>query len=132
MYSPFSGRMQEKLTDRVTKWEPQLREFISQQTKPIILCGDLNVAPTILDRFKCSKTWPGCSDVESCEFYKLNQLLIDGWRTFTDEPGYTWGIHGSKLRIDYLLHSEQFKVKSAKVLNILGSDHFPVYFELFL
>lgn len=112
-----------------------------EKTKPVILCGDLNVAHKEID-LKNPKTNMGNAGFTNEEREKFGTLLdsgfIDTFRYFhPDEPGrYSWWSYrfnarknNAGWRIDYFLVSEELKDKlvSADILSdIQGSDHCPV------
>lgn len=119
-----------------------LKDFILslEQTKPVILCGDLNVAHQEIDlkNPKNNRGNPGFSDEERA---KLNELLelgfIDTFRHFyPDTIKYSWWSYrfnaranNSGWRIDYILVSKTLllRIKDAHIYNeIMGSDHCPV------
>lgn len=135
-YSPNSGQSLEKLPRRV-EWENGLIEYMKNQTKSIILCGDLNVAPEKKD----AGVWclAGCSPEEREAFKKKLDLgMVDVFRYFNPTKiDYTWFSNRSKtkikgLRLDEFLISEKLMEKvisfrhihEANLVN--GSDHIPI------
>jgi len=131
MYTPNSGREFINKQKRINEWEEPIRRFILKviKTKPIIIAGDLNVAPTKDDRYKVNKQWAGCSEWEAKEFQKLLSecQLVDCYRELYDRAGYTWGLNESKLRLDYVLVSPCFEAVEAKVnYHFRNSDHYPL------
>ncbi len=115
-----------------------------QKKKPVIYCGDMNVAHTEDDLAnpKANKGKKGFSDQERTGFDNwLAAGFIDTFRIFTKGNGhYTWWSHFAKSRernvgwrIDYFLVSKSLKdkVTSAKIhAQQLGSDHCPISVEL--
>lgn len=115
-----------------------------EKKKPVIICGDLNVAMEEIDlaRPKENVGEPGFSDEERYwgrEYLKAG--LIDTFRHLhPEEKKYSWwsyrgGARGRNVgwRIDYILISEKLKSKlvSAEIRNdIMGSDHCPVEIEI--
>lgn len=124
-------------------WEEKFLTYLKklEKTKPVILCGDLNVAHKEID-LKNPKTNMGNAGFTNEEREKFETLLdsgfIDTFRYFhPDEPGrYSWWSYrfnarknNAGWRIDYFLVSEELKYKlvSADILSdIQGSDHCPV------
>lgn len=146
MYTPNAKRDLTRLAYRL-EWEDAVRSYLIElnQQKPVVFCGDLNVAHTPLD-LRNAKSNKGNSGFTTEEREKMTQLLAEG---FVDafrylhpnqEGMYTWWLYMSTVRernigwrIDYFLISEQLKsrLKRADIhSNILGSDHCPVVIEL--
>lgn len=146
-YVPNSKTKLERLDDRVKIWEPLIRKYINklQDIKPVILCGDLNVAHQNIDIFnyKGHSKSAGFTNEERNEFTKLliECNLIDTFRELhPEEKKYTyWSylnnarIKNKGWRIDYFLISKKYKkyIKNALILDhIYGSDHCPVLLEI--
>ncbi len=85
--------------------------FLGTPDRPTLLIGDLNAKP----------------DAE--ELQPLFAVLHDAWAGQSD-PGHTFPSDAPVRRIDYVLHSEHFRVESARVLPTEASDHRPVVVEL--
>lgn len=115
------------------------------QDKPVIMCGDLNVAHENIDlkNWKTNRKNAGFSDEERQKFTDfLNEGFIDTFRYFYPdlEGAYSWWSYrfnaranNAGWRIDYFCVSEKLKAQliSAKIHNdILGSDHCPVELEI--
>lgn len=147
VYTPNSQRDLLRLDYRM-KWEDAFREHLQQldKTKPVIVCGDINVAHQEIDlkNPKTNRRNAGFTDEERGKF---TELLTGG---FTDsfrylypdkENAYTWwsymmGARSRNIgwRIDYFLISNrlQEQVKEAVIYpEIMGSDHCPVGLEIF-
>ena len=128
-------------------WEDAFRAYLVEldQKKPVIICGDLNVAHQEID-LKNPKTNRGSAGFSDEERGKFTELLANG---FTDtyrhfnpdqEGAYTWWSYRFKAReknagwrIDYFLVSNrlQEQVETAMIYNeVMGSDHCPVGIEL--
>ncbi|WP_053985865.1 exodeoxyribonuclease III [Niameybacter massiliensis] len=128
-------------------WEDAFRTYLVEldQKKPVIICGDLNVAHQEID-LKNPKTNRGSAGFSDEERGKFTELLASG---FTDtyrhfnpdqEGAYTWWSYRFKAReknagwrIDYFLVSNrlQEQVETATIYNeVMGSDHCPVGIEL--
>ncbi len=115
-----------------------------EKKKPVIFCGDLNVAHTELDlaRPKANIGMKGFTYEEREGIDKIISAgFVDTFRIFTKDGGhYSWWSHFANARarnvgwrIDYIFVSEKLskKVKSAKILpEVLGSDHCPVSIEI--
>lgn len=141
-YTPNSQSELKRLEYRMS-WEEKFLTYLKklEKTKPVILCGDLNVAHKEID-LKNPKTNMGNAGFTNEEREKFGTLLdsgfIDTFRYFhPDEPGrYSWWSYrfnarknNAGWRIDYFLVSEELKNKlvSADILSdIQGSDHCPV------
>lgn len=145
-YSPNSQPNLKRLDYRV-KWEEQFNTFLSElkQKKPVIVCGDLNVAHTEIDLTNPQNNHdkPGFSGQERANFQKLLDTgFTDTFRYFYPDKTeqYTWWSYRTRARqrnagwrIDYFLVSDslQANLESAKIYaDILGSDHCPVGIEL--
>jgi exodeoxyribonuclease-3 len=148
VYTPNSKRDLARLDYRL-EWEDQFRRYLLEldTIKPVVLCGDLNVAHQEID-LKNPKTNKNNSGFTSEEREKMTILLesgfIDSFRHFypTKELSYTWWSYMNKVRernigwrIDYFLVSERLKERLVKAeihSDILGSDHCPIEIELSL
>lgn len=145
-YTPNSGRELARLDYRMV-WEEAFRKYLKKldSKKPVILCGDLNVAHTEIDlkNPKSNRKNAGFTDEERG---KIDKLLKSG---FTDtfrklypekEGAYTWWSYmfnaranNAGWRIDYFLVSDRIndKIKEATIYSdIMGSDHCPVGLEI--
>ena len=146
VYTPNSQRDLARLDYRTRAWEPSFRRHLKalEKTKPVIFCGDLNVAHTEDDLAnpKSNRRNAGFTDEERREFQALLDAgFVDTFRLFTRGNGhYTWWSYMNNARprnigwrIDYFLVSEALvpRVKSARILpHVAGSDHCPVVLEL--
>ena len=145
-YTPNSGRELVRLDYRM-EWEDSFRDYLKKldETKPVILCGDLNVAHKEID-LKNPKTNRKSAGFTDEERNKMTNLLDNG---FTDtfrklypdkENCYTWWSYMGHAReknvgwrIDYFIVSDRFanNIKEAFILpEIMGSDHCPVGIEV--
>ncbi len=141
-YTPNSKRELERLDYRQI-WEDEIRKYLLKlnQAKPVIMCGDLNVAHNEIDlkNPKSNRKNAGFTDEER---HKMTQLLDAG---FTDsfrylypdkKEAYSWWSYMGRAReknigwrIDYFIVSNDSKerIKEAKIYpEIMGSDHCPV------
>jgi exodeoxyribonuclease-3 len=146
VYTPNSQRELTRLDYRTKQWEPAFRKYLKQleKKKPVIFCGDLNVAHTEQDLAnpKTNRKNAGFTDEERGEFQALiDDGFVDTFRLFTQGSGhYTWWSYMNNARprnigwrIDYFLVSASLvpRVKSARILpHVPGSDHCPVVLEL--
>jgi exodeoxyribonuclease-3 len=126
-------------------FEDNFRDYLSRldKIKPVVLCGDLNVAHTEIDlkNPKSNEKNPGFSIEERTKFSKLLEAgFTDTFRyLYPDKIKYTWWSYrfnarknNSGWRIDYFVVSDRIKDKiiDVKLLNeIEGSDHCPVEIE---
>ena len=145
IYTPNSKRELERLDYRQT-WEDEIRNYLLKlnEIKPVIMCGDLNVAHEEIDlkNPKTNKHNAGFTDEERNKMTELlNSGFIDTFRyKYPEKIEYTWWSYMGKAReknigwrIDYFLISNRIKdkIKDAKIHNeILGSDHCPVELEI--
>lgn len=142
VYTPNSQPELARLSYRM-EWEDDFRDYLKtiEIHKPVILCGDLNVAHQEIDlkNPKTNRKSAGFSDEERAKMTELIGVgFIDTFRHFyPDKIGaYTWWSYLGKARerntgwrIDYFMVSEAIKdkVKSADILSeVMGSDHCPV------
>ena len=142
VYTPNSQNELARLDYRM-KWEDDFREYLKNldNIKPVIVCGDLNVAHKEIDlkNPKTNRKNAGFTDEEREKLtILLNNGFIDTYRYFNPnkEGIYSWWSYrfnarknNSGWRIDYFLASEKLKDRlvSADIhTEILGSDHCPV------
>lgn len=146
VYTPNSKRELERLEYRM-EWEDDFRQYLLslESKKPVVLCGDLNVAHKEID-LKNPKTNTRNAGFTIEERDKMTALLesgfIDSFRhCYPDQAdAYSWWSYMFKAReknagwrIDYFVVSEQLKdqiVDSKIHKDVLGSDHCPVEVEL--
>lgn len=128
------------------KWEDDFRNYLKtlEKKKPVILCGDLNVAHQEIDlkNPKTNRMNAGFTDQEREKMtLLLNSGMIDTYRyLYPDKIEYSWWSYRFKAReknagwrIDYFIVSESLKekVKGAKIYtDVFGSDHCPVGLEI--
>lgn len=146
VYTPNSQDELKRLDYRMT-WEDAFRDYVCKldEIKPVIICGDLNVAHKEIDlkNPKTNRKNAGFSDEERAKMTELlNAGFADTFRRFYPdlEGAYSWWSYRFKAReknagwrIDYFLVSERFadRVKQAKILSdVFGSDHCPVLIEV--
>ncbi len=145
-YTPNAKRGLERLEYRMV-WEDAFRNYLLElnKVKPVIMCGDLNVAHNEID-LKNPKTNVGNAGFTNEERGKMSELLnagfIDTFRyLYPDKENvYTWWsymFHAREKnvgwRIDYFITSKSLKknIKDAIIYdNILGSDHCPIGLEI--
>ncbi len=146
IYTPNSKRGLERLEYRQV-WEEKIRKYLLDlnKIKPVIMCGDLNVAHNEID-LKNPKTNRRNAGFTDEEREKMTQLLESG---FTDsfrylypdkKEAYSWWSYMGRAReknvgwrIDYFIVSKNIesKIKEAKIHSeIMGSDHCPVELEI--
>ena len=147
VYTPNSKRELERLDYRQI-WEDEMRKYLLRlnETKPVIMCGDLNVAHKEID-LKNPSTNRRSAGFTDEERNKMTELLdsgfVDTYRYLypNKENAYTWWSYMRKARekdigwrVDYFIVSEDIKkdIKDAKIYSeIMGSDHCPVGLEIF-
>lgn len=146
VYTPNSKGDLSRLNLRDKQWDPAFLEHIKtlEATKPVIFCGDLNVAHTEDDLAnpKPNIGKHGFTNEERSGFQKfLDAGFIDTFRIFTQGNGhYSWWTHWANARarnigwrIDYFLVSTALedRIKAASIHpDAMGSDHCPVSIEL--
>lgn len=141
-YTPNSQNELKRLDYRM-EWEDDFKEYLKglEKDKPVILCGDLNVAHKEIDlkNPKTNRKNAGFTDEERA---KMTALLDDGftdtYRYFypNEEGRYSWWSYrfharekNAGWRIDYFIVSKSLesRLKSAEIYSdVLGSDHCPV------
>ncbi len=141
-YTPNSQSELKRLDYRM-KWEDDFRDYVNELalTKPVIICGDLNVAHKEIDlkNWKTNRKNAGFSDEERQKMTDLlNSGFTDTFRHFYPEATgvYSWWSYrfnarknNAGWRIDYFLTSNDFvdHLEDAHILtDVLGSDHCPV------
>ncbi len=146
VYTPNAKDDLSRVKLRHKQWDPAFLEYVQrlEEKKPVIFCGDLNVAhtPDDLARPKENVGKKGFTDEEREGIENIvNAGFIDTFRLFTQGNGhYTWWSHFANARarnvgwrIDYFFVSKALKnkVKKAEILpEVVGSDHCPVLLEL--
>ena len=145
-YTPNAQRELARIDHRL-KWDEAFRDFLSglDREKPVIVCGDLNVAHQEIDlkNPKSNRGNAGFSDEERESFTKtLSTGFTDTFRHLNPDATecYTWWSYMFKAReknagwrIDYFLVSDRIreKIEEAPIYkDILGSDHCPVGLNL--
>lgn len=146
VYTPNSQNELLRLPYRL-KWEDDFRDYVAslQKVKPVIICGDLNVAHKEIDlkNPKANRKNAGFTDEERDKMTELLSIgLVDSFRYKypTTEEVYSWWSYRFKSRernagwrIDYFLVSETIsdKIVDAKILtDYYGSDHCPIELDL--
>ena len=145
-YTPNAQRELARIDHRI-KWDESFRAFLKalDEKKPVIICGDLNVAHQEIDlkNPKSNRGNAGFSDEERESFTKTLEMgFTDSFRYLNpDATGcYTWWSYMFKAReknagwrIDYFLVSDRIKDKITAApiyADVLGSDHCPVGLEI--
>lgn len=142
VYTPNAQDELRRLDYRM-QWDEAFRAYLVEldQHKPVLVCGDLNVAHKEIDlkNPKTNRRNAGFTDEERGQFTRLLEAgFVDTFRHFypTLEGAYSWWSYRFKAReknvgwrIDYFLASERLRDRlvSAKIhADIMGSDHCPV------
>jgi exodeoxyribonuclease-3 len=145
-YTPNSKEDLSRVPLRRDHWDPLILEYCRclEQTKPVVYCGDMNVAHTEMDLAEPKRNVgkKGFTDEERAGFQAFADAgFIDTFRLFTEGNGhYTWWVPwgGAReknigWRIDYFLVSNSLRphVSAAQIHpDVMGSDHCPVSLEL--
>ena len=146
VYTPNSKRELLRLEYRAQEWDVDFLKYLKklEQEKPVIFCGDLNVAHKEIDlkNPKTNKRNAGFTDEERLGFDNyIASGFIDTFREFEKGEGhYTWWSYmfNSRAknvgwRIDYFCISQILRSKLAKsyiLKDVMGSDHAPVAIEI--
>ena len=142
VYTPNSGEGMKRLDYR-EEWDEAFREYVLslEDKKPVIICGDLNVAHTEIDLARHKENYNKASGHTQVEIDGLEALLeagfVDSFRyKYPEEIIYSWWNYKYRARernmgwrIDYFVVSERLKggIEDAFVYNqYMGSDHCPV------
>jgi len=142
VYTPNAKDDLSRLNLRFKHWDPAFLAYCREleRSKPVILCGDLNVAHTELDLAnpKPNRGKKGFTDEERKGFQNfVDAGFLDTFRLFKQGNGhYSWWSHFANSRarnvgwrIDYFLVSSKLRGKVAKAgihADVMGSDHCPV------
>ena len=145
VYTPNAKRDLSRLEYR-QQWDADFLTYMQQlrQQKPVMFCGDLNVAHTEIDLTnpKANKRTHGFTIEERDGFQRfVDAGFVDTFREFTPEGGhYSWWSNWGNARarnvgwrLDYVMLGEELRprLKSAAIhADVLGSDHCPVGIEL--
>ena len=146
VYTPNSKRELLRLEYRVQEWDVDFLKYLKklEEEKPVIFCGDLNVAHKEIDlkNPKTNKRNAGFTNEERSGFDNyIESGFIDTFREFEKGEGhYTWWSYmfNSRAknvgwRIDYFCISQILRSKLAKsyiLKDVMGSDHAPVAIEI--
>ena len=146
VYTPNSKDDLSRIPLRHKQWDPAFLEYMQllEKKKPVIFCGDLNVAHTEEDLAN-PKPNIGKKGFTKEEKEGIDKMIeggfLDSFRMFTKGNGhYTWWSHFANSRarnvgwrIDYFFVSKKLKEKVKKALiqkDVMGSDHCPIEIEL--
>jgi len=152
VYTPNSKRELLRLSYRYNEWDPDFLDFVCslEKIKPVIFCGDLNVAHAEIDLAnpktnKTTKSSPGNAGFTNEEREGFDNIVargfVDTFREFNSDPGYySWWSYRANARernigwrIDYFCLSPQLRTKlhnSMILPEVMGSDHAPILMEL--
>ena len=146
VYTPNSQNELKRLSYRTESWDIDFLKYLKklEEKKPVIVCGDLNVAHQEIDLAnpKQNTKNPGFTPEERKSFDKLVENgFVDTFRHFNSQPEqYTWWSYRTRARernsgwrIDYFCVSSSLltQLVSASILSeVYGSDHCPVGLEI--
>ena len=146
-YTPNSKRELSRLSYRMI-WEDEIRSYLKKldKIKPVIYCGDFNVAHNPIDIKNAKANIGNCGFTDE-ERGKMTKLLSSGfidsfrYKYPTKTDSYTWWSYMGKARennigwrIDYFIVSDRIKNKINDVIiydGIMGSDHCPIELDIF-
>lgn len=146
VYTPNSQSELARLSYRM-EWEKDFLAYLKrlEETKPVVFCGDLNVAHREIDlkNPKTNRKNAGFTDEERQKFTELTEAgFIDTFRYFYPDQTeiYSWWSYRFRAReknagwrIDYFCVSEELKdrLEDAQILtDVMGSDHCPVVLQM--
>jgi len=146
VYVPNSGQQLDRLEYR-KKWDTDFLNYLKnlEKTKPVIVCGDFNVAHHPIDLKNDKSNYNKTAGYTQVEIDGMDNYIkagfVDSFRyLYPNEIAYTYWSYRFKARvrnvgwrIDYFLISKSIidKIKSVQILfNIYGSDHCPTKFEV--
>ena len=145
VYTPNAKNDLSRLEYRM-KWEDDFKSYLKmlELTKPVVVCGDLNVAHNEIDikNAKSNRGSAGFTDEERDKFSKLLEAgFIDTFRyLYPEKIKYSWWSYmgharenNTGWRIDYFVVSNNFidKVNDSVIHDhILGSDHCPIEIDI--
>jgi exodeoxyribonuclease-3 len=147
VYTPNSGQALNRLEFRTKEWDRAFEIYINklQETKPVVVCGDLNVAHKEIDlkNPKTNQKTAGFTKEERESFNGIMERcgLVDSYRNlYPEKIEYSFWSYMRKSReknigwrIDYFLVSQNLKnkVKESSILtDIMGSDHAPIKLKI--
>jgi exodeoxyribonuclease III len=146
VYTPNSQRGLTRLDYRVKQWDPAFLQYLKrlEQKKPVVFCGDLNVAHTEIDLAnpRTNRRNAGFTDEERASFTQLLAAgFLDTFREFEKGGGhYTWWSQMANCRarnigwrVDYFVISAALRPRLKRAWispDIPGSDHCPVGIEI--
>jgi exodeoxyribonuclease-3 len=146
VYTPNSQRGLLRHDHRTRLWDPAFRDHVLRlrERKPVIFCGDLNVAHREIDLAHpgTNRRNPGFTDEERAGIDRLIEAgFLDTFRELCQEGGhYTWWSNFSRARernigwrVDYFFISQELRgrLREADILPaVMGSDHCPITLTL--
>ena len=146
VYVPNEKHSLERMGYREKVWDKALLDYMKQleATKPVIVCGDFNVAHEEIDLARPKENEGNAGFTKSGRQGMTNFLsngFVDSWRELhPGEQKYTWWSYrgGARMRnigwrIDYFLVSEKLReqIRNAEICDeVKGSDHCPILLEL--
>ena len=146
VYTPNAGGDLGRLDYRAREWDVDFLEYVLklQKRKPVVFCGDLNVAHLEIDLANpaSNRQSAGFTDEERAGFDRIVQAgFVDTFREFHKDGGhYTWWSYITRARernvgwrIDYFCISPALRPrlrKAAILSDVMGSDHCPVSIQL--
>ncbi|BFH72415.1 exodeoxyribonuclease III [Sulfurisphaera javensis] len=137
-YFPRAGDGLSRLDFKIA-FDKKIEEFMDElrKTKPVIICGDFNAVVERRDSSFWDENEPGLSPKErEWMAHILSKGYVDAYRFKNpNKIEYSWRSYRFKwkaMRIDYCIVSEELKdkIKDCKILNIEGSDHYPILLEI--
>lgn len=150
VYTPNSKPDLARVDFRYNEWDKEFLKYVKSLPKPVIFCGDLNVAHEEIDlknpqSNKTTKTKPGNAGFTDKERERFGDFLKAGYidtfrKLYPEKIQYSWWSYRFQARkknvgwrIDYFMADSSLmsKIKDSKILDqILGSDHAPILLEM--
>lgn len=146
-YVPNSGRGLVKLDYRTKEWDVAFRNYLVQlgESKPVILCGDLNVAHTSIDLKNDKSNYNKSAGYTQAEIDEFDKLIESGFKDsyrelYPEKETYTfWSYMGGARaknvgwRLDYFMlqgKSQDWLVDNIVHSDVMGSDHCPIELKI--
>lgn len=137
-YFPRAGDDLSRLEFKIS-FDKTIEEFMEnlRKEKPVIICGDFNAVVERRDSSFWDENEPGLSPKErEWMNHILQKGYVDAYKLINpNKVEFTWRSYRFKskaMRIDYCLASEELKgdIKDCKILDIQGSDHYPILLDI--
>ena len=140
VYAPFSKVDLSRLSEKI-EWLSSLKDYLLnlQKSKPIICCGDFNVAYQSIDAAFSGDNSANCTQIEKTKFGEIALNFIDTFRFCNpNQQSFSWAMPNMRLqdcglRLDYIFVSKTLEkniINCDIMTDVHGSDHFPVVLDI--